>query len=68
MLFSPMLPQYKSRLLPVCFYMSSVLNSLAGVDWGGLRREWIELLSQALFEPGADRLFTKFKDDNQALV
>ena len=39
-----------------------------GLDWGGLRREWFELLCLKLFDPHETGLFTKFKDDKQALV
>ncbi|XP_078726681.1 apoptosis-resistant E3 ubiquitin protein ligase 1 [Lampetra fluviatilis] len=37
------------------------------LDRGGPRREWFELMCKALFEP-ANKLFTHFVDDNQALV
>ncbi|CAG2174692.1 unnamed protein product, partial [Oppiella nova] len=39
-----------------------------GVDWGGLRREWFELLSGALFDPNQSDLFQRFKNDRQGLV
>lgn len=45
---------------PKCFL-------LKGIDWGGLRREWIELICAALFEPKGG-LFTTFHDKRQALV
>lgn len=39
-----------------------------GIDWGGLRREWIELLCKALFAHESG-FFTRFNADNpQALV
>lgn len=39
-----------------------------GVDWGGLRREWFELLCKALFSHESG-FFTRFnEDDPQALV
>lgn len=39
-----------------------------GVDWGGLRREWFELLCKALFSHEAG-FFSRFDaDDPQALV
>ncbi|XP_014682029.1 PREDICTED: apoptosis-resistant E3 ubiquitin protein ligase 1-like [Priapulus caudatus] len=38
-----------------------------GLDWGGLRREWFELMCTALFDP-QNQLFTRFKNDNQGLV
>ncbi|XP_077997335.1 apoptosis-resistant E3 ubiquitin protein ligase 1-like [Glandiceps talaboti] len=38
-----------------------------GLDWGGVRREWFEVVSDALFSP-EKQLFKRFKDDNQALV
>ena len=38
------------------------------MDAGGLTREWISVLSTALFDP-KNELFTQFnKDDKQALV
>lgn len=39
-----------------------------GQDWGGLMREWVNLLCVALFDP-ANKLFRRFEEDNhQALV
>ncbi|KAI8484372.1 Apoptosis-resistant E3 ubiquitin protein ligase 1 [Branchiostoma belcheri] len=38
-----------------------------GLDWGGLSREWFQLVTEALFHPST-RLFRRFKDDNQGLV
>lgn len=39
----------------------------AGIDWGGLRREWVELICASLFEP-VNGLFCTFHDKRQALV
>ena len=43
-----------------------------GIDWGGLRREWYELLCKSLFEPNLfdieNPLFMRFKNDKQALI
>ncbi|KAG5675377.1 hypothetical protein PVAND_005286 [Polypedilum vanderplanki] len=39
-----------------------------GVDYGGLRREWIELICTALFEPVDGGLFCTFHEKRQALV
>jgi hypothetical protein len=39
-----------------------------GLDWGGLRREWFELLSSYLFDPNESDLFHRFKNDKQGLV
>ncbi|XP_064603718.1 apoptosis-resistant E3 ubiquitin protein ligase 1-like [Liolophura sinensis] len=39
-----------------------------GLDWGGLRREWFELLCTDLFDPTESGLFTRFTDSPQALV
>ena len=36
----------------------------SGLDWGGLRREWIELLCVAIFDHSG--MFTKLSDDNKA--
>ena len=41
---------------------------LPGLDWGGVRREWFEILCVALFEPTGSGLFTRFHDDTQGLV
>ena len=39
-----------------------------GLDWGGVRREWFELLCRALFAHESG-FFTRFNpDDPQALV
>lgn len=38
-----------------------------GVDWGGVRREWFELVCNALFNPSSG-LFCAFHDTRQALV
>ncbi|XP_030855144.1 apoptosis-resistant E3 ubiquitin protein ligase 1 isoform X1 [Strongylocentrotus purpuratus] len=39
-----------------------------GQDWGGLMREWVNLLCVSLFDP-ENKLFKRFEDDNnQALV
>ncbi|XP_046663989.1 apoptosis-resistant E3 ubiquitin protein ligase 1 [Homalodisca vitripennis] len=38
-----------------------------GVDWGGLRREWFQLVCAALFDP-KNQLFKGFSDNQQALV
>ncbi|XP_063222883.1 apoptosis-resistant E3 ubiquitin protein ligase 1 isoform X3 [Bacillus rossius redtenbacheri] len=38
-----------------------------GLDWGGVRREWFELVCAALFD-ARNRLFAGFSDSQQALV
>ncbi|XP_046612589.1 apoptosis-resistant E3 ubiquitin protein ligase 1 isoform X2 [Neodiprion virginianus] len=38
-----------------------------GVDWGGVRREWFELICAALFDSG-NGLFSSFGESQQALV
>ncbi|CAH1403854.1 unnamed protein product [Nezara viridula] len=38
-----------------------------GVDWGGLRREWFQLICAALFD-SKNLLFKGFSDNQQALV
>jgi len=40
---------------------------ILGVDWGGVRREWFELICAALFDPG-NGLFASFGESQQALV
>lgn len=37
------------------------------MDWGGLRREWFELVCSALFDP-QNMFFHTFRNDNQGLV
>lgn len=37
-----------------------------GVDWGGLRREWFQLICAALFDP-KNLLFTGFSDNQQVI-
>ncbi|XP_059144171.1 apoptosis-resistant E3 ubiquitin protein ligase 1-like [Physella acuta] len=39
-----------------------------GLDWGGLSREWFELLGKELFDPNCSQLFTRFTDNPQGLV
>lgn len=43
------------------------LSYILGVDWGGVRREWFELICAALFDPG-NGLFASFGESQQALV
>lgn len=43
------------------------LFCLVALDWGGPRREWFELICKALFDTSS-QLFTRFSDNNQALV
>lgn len=40
---------------------------MSGVDWGGVRREWFELICAALFDSG-NGLFASFGESQQALV
>ncbi|KAK2550823.1 Apoptosis-resistant E3 ubiquitin protein ligase 1 [Acropora cervicornis] len=58
-----------SRHQNQCISLQGIKNShfLLGVDWGGLRREWVELLCKALFSHESG-FFTRFnEDDPQAL-
>ncbi|XP_058965485.2 apoptosis-resistant E3 ubiquitin protein ligase 1 [Pocillopora verrucosa] len=49
-------------------YFKITFKDEPGVDWGGLRREWFELLCKALFSHEAG-FFSRFDaDDPQALV
>jgi hypothetical protein len=45
-----------------------ILCYVSGIDWGGLRREWVELICAALFEPVEGGLFCTFHEKRQALV
>ena len=58
--------------LQLCSFICSAFVSayffLLGLDWGGLRREWFELICRELFDPNASGLFCRFKEDPQALV
>ena len=59
-----------SRHQNQCILLQGVKNSYVrlGVDGGGLRREWFELLCKALFSHESG-FFTRFnEDDPQALV
>ncbi|KAI1295618.1 Apoptosis-resistant E3 ubiquitin protein ligase 1 [Halotydeus destructor] len=38
------------------------------LDWGGVRREWFELVCVNLFDPSHSELFHRFKNDKQGLV
>ncbi|XP_006884845.1 PREDICTED: apoptosis-resistant E3 ubiquitin protein ligase 1-like [Elephantulus edwardii] len=44
-----------------------VFQDEEALDWGGPRREWFELVCKALFDT-TSQLFTRFSDNNQALV
>jgi apoptosis-resistant E3 ubiquitin protein ligase 1 len=48
------------------FNLLSIVHS-QGIDWGGLRREWVELICASLFEPKGG-FFCTFHDKRQALV
>nr|XP_006821499.1 PREDICTED: apoptosis-resistant E3 ubiquitin protein ligase 1-like [Saccoglossus kowalevskii] len=50
-----------------CKHMEITFVGEEGLDWGGVRREWFEILCLALFSP-ENHLFTRFKEDNQGLV
>ncbi|CRK94157.1 CLUMA_CG007676, isoform A [Clunio marinus] len=50
-----------------CGNFEVIFQGEQGIDWGGLRREWIELICSALFEPKSG-LFCTFHDKRQALV
>ncbi|KAL3873875.1 hypothetical protein ACJMK2_036958 [Sinanodonta woodiana] len=39
-----------------------------GLDWGGLRREWFELLCKELFDHNDSGLFKRLSEDSQGLV
>ncbi|KAK7493478.1 hypothetical protein BaRGS_00015378 [Batillaria attramentaria] len=39
-----------------------------GLDWGGLRREWFELLCTELFDPARSGLFKKLSSSSQSMV
>ena len=39
-----------------------------GLDWGGLRREWFELLCTELFDPARSGLFMRFSTSPQGMV
>lgn len=44
-----------------------IYRLVLGVDWGGVRREWFELICVALFDSG-NGLFASFGESQQALV
>ena len=39
-----------------------------GIDWGGLKREWFQLISKKFFDPVKNGLFAGFDDNPQSLV
>lgn len=53
--------------LELMTHESLSLFYLVALDWGGPRREWFELICKALFDT-TNQLFTRFSDNNQALV
>ncbi|XP_018314585.1 apoptosis-resistant E3 ubiquitin protein ligase 1 isoform X1 [Mycetomoellerius zeteki] len=50
-----------------CRNFEIIFQGEQGVDWGGVRREWFELICAALFDPG-NGLFASFGESQQALV
>lgn len=50
-----------------CGNFEVTFNGEQGIDWGGLRREWFELICCSLFDPRSG-LFCTFHDKRQALV
>lgn len=48
--------------------MTPIDNLISGLDWGGLRREWFELLCTELFDPANSDFFHRFTSDTQGLV
>lgn len=46
--------------------LNQYVNFVPGLDWGGLRREWFQLLCTELFEKSG--LFVKLSDSSQSLV
>ena len=45
------------------------LTSLClGLDYGGVGREWVDLLCTAIFDPFATGMFTSFVENSQGLV
>ena len=39
-----------------------------GLDWGGVSREWFEVLAKELFDPNYSQLFHRLTDNPQGLV
>ncbi|XP_035826963.1 apoptosis-resistant E3 ubiquitin protein ligase 1 isoform X2 [Aplysia californica] len=39
-----------------------------GLDWGGVSREWFEVLAKELFDPNCSQLFARLTDNPQGLV
>lgn len=52
----------------IVLYCKLICFLYKGLDWGGLRREWTELLCVAIFDRMHSGLFCSFSDDAQALV
>lgn len=49
------------------FVRKVLVWALVGIDWGGLRREWFELICAQLFD-AKNGLFTSFHEGQQSLV
>jgi hypothetical protein len=54
------------KLQTFCIYKHLLLPT--AIDWGGVRREFIEIICAALFEPVEGGLFCTFHEKRQALV
>jgi hypothetical protein len=64
-IFCELLFEKKMRFFFRHYYKNCLITS--GVDWGGVRREWFELICAALFDSG-NGLFASFGESQQALV
>ncbi|KAK3702762.1 hypothetical protein RRG08_042746 [Elysia crispata] len=51
-----------------CKRFEIVFAGEQGLDWGGLSREWFEILCKELFDPASSQLFARLTDNPQGLV
>lgn len=51
-----------------CKNFEIIFQGEEGLDWGGVRREWFEVVCLQLFDGNKSEMFERFNDDPQALV
>ncbi|CAG5129162.1 unnamed protein product, partial [Candidula unifasciata] len=51
-----------------CKPFEVVFSGEEAVDWGGVSREWFDVLCQELFDPNRSQLFVRFTDNPQGLI
>ncbi|CAG5115250.1 unnamed protein product, partial [Candidula unifasciata] len=51
-----------------CKRFEVIFSGEQGLDWGGVSREWFEVLCKEIFDPNGSELFTRLTEDPQGLV